>query len=97
MIHNMGMLLINMHMTWSFQTPPQAAIRAVRNARAEYNVEPGRRIAATVVVADPALRAAFEAEQGVVAALAKLDGEQLQVWRVGGLFGRVVGRCLQSV
>lgn len=59
--------------------PPQAAVRSVRNARAEYNVEPGRRIAATVVVADPQLQTAFETEQDVIASLAKLDAEQLEV------------------
>lgn len=35
----------------------KAVVRGIRNARAEYAVTPGRRIAATVVVpADPALR-----------------------------------------
>lgn len=55
----------------------QAVVRAVRNARAEYGVEPGRRIAATVVVADPALRAALESEREVMALLARLDAQEL--------------------
>lgn len=46
---------------------------AVRNARAEYGVELGRRIPATLVVAEPGLRAALAAELPVLCALAKLD------------------------
>lgn len=57
----------------------QAAVRAVRNARAEYGVEPGRRIAAAVVVASPALRQAYQGEAGVVASLARLDPDALRV------------------
>ena len=35
----------------------QAVVRAVRNARAEYGVEPGRKIAASILVrSDDALR-----------------------------------------
>ncbi|KAL4422888.1 hypothetical protein ABPG75_009085 [Micractinium tetrahymenae] len=60
----------------------QAAVRSVRNARAEYGVEPGRKIAATVRVDDPELRAALQAEAPVLALLAKLDAEQLSF--VGG-------------
>ena len=51
----------------------QAAVSAVRNARAEYGVELGRRIPATLLVADPTLRAALAAELPVLCALAKLD------------------------
>lgn len=61
----------------------QAAVRAVRNARAEYGVEPGRKVAATFRVASPELRAALEAEAPVLALLAKLDQEQVG----GGLGG----------
>lgn len=45
----------------------------MRNARAEYGVELGRRIPATLLVADPTLRAALAAELPVLCALAKLD------------------------
>ncbi|PRW33017.1 valyl-tRNA synthetase [Chlorella sorokiniana] len=55
----------------------QAAVRAVRNARAEYGVEPGRKIAATVRVDAPELRAALQAESAVLALLAKLDAAQV--------------------
>ena len=51
----------------------QAAVSAVRNARAEYGVELGRRVPATLHVAEPALRAALAAELPVLCALAKLD------------------------
>jgi hypothetical protein len=67
--------------------PLQAAVRAVRNARAEYGVEPGRKIAAIFAVASPELRAALQAELGVLALLARLEGEQ-----VGALAARTV-RC----
>lgn len=55
----------------------QAAVRAVRNARAEYGVEPGRKIAATFAVASPQLRAALEGEADVLALLARLEREQV--------------------
>ena len=45
----------------------------MRNARAEYAVELGRRVPATLHVADAALRAALAAELPVLCALAKLD------------------------
>lgn len=51
-------------------------VSAVRNARAEYNVELGRRIPARLAVADPALREALTAELAVLCSLAKLDSEQ---------------------
>jgi hypothetical protein len=68
----------NLLLYWSHPspTPPQAlqaAVSAVRNARAEYGVELGRRIPATLVVAEPGLRAALAAELPVLCALAKLD------------------------
>lgn len=55
----------------------QATVRAVRNARAEYGVDLGRKIAAIVRVDDPELRAALQAEAPVLALLAKLDAEQV--------------------
>ena len=57
----------------------QAAVRAVRNARAEYGVELGRRIAATLRVASPTLRQALEGETGVLALLARLDPGELRI------------------
>ncbi|KAL6786011.1 TSV1 [Auxenochlorella protothecoides x Auxenochlorella symbiontica] len=56
----------------------QAAVRAVRNSRAEYGVEPGRRIPATVRAGDPALRAALQQESAAIALLARLDPGQLE-------------------
>lgn len=58
---------------------PQSTIRCIRNARAEYNVEPGRRIAATVVVRNPTLLPSLALEVAVLAALAKLDPAALAV------------------
>jgi valyl-tRNA synthetase len=55
----------------------QATVRAIRNARAEYGVEPGRKIAVTVVAADPELRSALAREASVLALLARLEPEGL--------------------
>jgi valyl-tRNA synthetase len=48
-------------------------VRAIRNARAEYGVEPVRRVSAFVVVADDDARNALAAEHITLAALARLD------------------------
>ncbi len=42
-------------------------VRSLRNARVEYNVEVGRKIGATIVVADDAARAAIRSELPVSA------------------------------
>ncbi len=52
-------------------------IRAIRNARAEYSVEPGRRIAATIAAGE---RSAFLRDQaGVLALLAHIDESRLEI------------------
>lgn len=56
----------------------QALTRSIRNARAEYNVEPGKRISA-VVVASGSLKTALEKEIKSLVALAKLDPEMVSV------------------
>ena len=60
----------------------QALTRSIRNARAEYNVEQGKKIGATVV-ASGALREAIEAEVKSLIMLAKLDPEQVAVVEAG--------------
>jgi len=60
----------------------QALTRSIRNARAEYNVEPGKRISATVI-AKGALKDNIEAELKSLVALAKLDPEQVAVYEAG--------------
>jgi valyl-tRNA synthetase len=55
----------------------KAAVRAVRNARADYQVEPGKKIGATLRVADPALRAALEAERETIALVGRLAADAL--------------------
>ena len=50
----------------------QALVRKIRNARAEYRVEPGKRISA-VVIADAGLLEILEKEARSIVALAKLD------------------------
>jgi hypothetical protein len=54
-------------------------VRAIRNARAEYGVEEKRRIAATLIVSDPALRASLAGELASIALLAKLDPSAVTV------------------
>jgi valyl-tRNA synthetase len=60
----------------------QALTRSIRNARAEYNVEPGKRISA-VIVAKGELREALEAEAKSLVALAKLDPDQVTFYEAG--------------
>jgi valyl-tRNA synthetase len=60
----------------------QALTRSIRNARAEYNVEPGKRIRA-VVIASGELRGELEKEMKSLVALAKLDPDQVAVYESG--------------
>jgi valyl-tRNA synthetase len=57
-------------------------VGALRNARAEYGVELGRRIPARLLVADAELRDALREEVAILCLLAKLDPAQ--------------ARCLES-
>ena len=57
----------------------QAAVRSIRNARAEYGVEPGRKIAATLRVVSHELRQSLLSEMDVLALLAKLDLGTLKI------------------
>ncbi len=57
----------------------QDTVRSIRNARAEYGVEPGKKIPATVHVANAELRAAFLTEAAALALLARLDLGQLSI------------------
>ncbi|GAX77411.1 hypothetical protein CEUSTIGMA_g4857.t1 [Chlamydomonas eustigma] len=54
-------------------------VKAVRNARAEYGVEEKKRVAATLVVEDTALRQQIMAETQSISLLAKLDPEQVSL------------------
>jgi valyl-tRNA synthetase len=60
----------------------QALTRSIRNARAEYNVEPGKRISA-VVVADTVIREEVEKEVNSLVALAKLEPGGVQFFAPG--------------
>ena len=55
----------------------QEVVSAIRNARAEYGVELGRKIPAQIVIADKELSAAMQAEMLVLCSLAKLDEVQV--------------------
>ena len=52
-------------------------VRAIRNARAEYDVEPARRIPALIAAGD--LTAAFQAERASLVSLARLDDARLTI------------------
>jgi valyl-tRNA synthetase len=52
-------------------------VRAIRNARAEYDVEPGRRIAALIAAGE--LAPAFAAERAALVTLARLDESRLTI------------------
>lgn len=60
----------------------QALTRSIRNARAEYNVEQGKKIP-TTVVASGKLREAIQAEIKSLIMLAKLDPDQVAVVEAG--------------
>lgn len=60
----------------------QSLTRSIRNARAEYNVEQGKKISATIV-ASGALREAIEKETKSLVLLAKLDPDQISVVELG--------------
>ena len=51
----------------------QEVVSSVRNARAEYGVELGRKIPAQLLIADAELSSALQAEMPVLCSLAKLD------------------------
>ncbi|MFQ5611179.1 MAG: valine--tRNA ligase [Anaerolineae bacterium] len=53
------------------------AIRAIRNARAGYNVEPARRIPALIAAGEK--YELFETQRGILTQLARLDGEALRL------------------
>lgn len=56
----------------------QNLIRSIRNARAEYSVEPVKRIAA-IIVARPTTRLFVEEEKAVITTLARLDPENFHI------------------
>ena len=60
----------------------QALTRSIRNARAEYNVEQGKKISATIV-ASGSLREEITKEIKSLVLLAKLDPDQVQVYELG--------------
>jgi valyl-tRNA synthetase len=60
----------------------QALTRKIRNARAEYNVEPGQRISAVVVASGDMLQV-FQKEVKSLVALARLDPDQVFIYEAG--------------
>jgi len=61
----------------------QALTRSIRNARAEYNVEQGKKISATIVAPAGHLKEAIETELKSLVMLAKLDPDHVAVVEAG--------------
>ena len=57
----------------------QGIVRSIRNARAEYAVEPAKRIPAFVVISDATLMEEVAAELAMVGGLARLDADASRV------------------
>ena len=57
----------------------QALVRTIRNARAEYNVEAGKKISAVVVAPSQSMKSKIEAEVASVALLGRIDATELKV------------------
>ncbi|KAL7575885.1 hypothetical protein ACA910_003197 [Epithemia clementina (nom. ined.)] len=62
----------------------QALTRSIRNARAEYNVEPGKRISA-VILASGKILEELQNELKSLVSLAKLDPDQVSVLEAGSI------------
>jgi len=56
----------------------KASVRSIRNARSEYNVEPKRKIPASMLVEDVTLQKELSKESAVVALLSRVDPAQLE-------------------
>ena len=52
-------------------------VRAVRNARAEYKVDPGKKVAAVLAASDPLLAGYLATEADAIAMLARVNPEAL--------------------
>jgi len=63
----------------------QALVRSVRNARAEYNVEPAKKIAAYITTGSTDMQVLLQAERAAISLLGRIDDAQLQVVGPGSL------------
>lgn len=57
----------------------QSMIRAIRNARSEYDVEPGKKISARIVASSDTLLAELEQERAALALLGRIDANSLDI------------------
>ena len=73
-----GQLPKDQRATATFQTL-QAVVRSIRAARADYKVEPGRKIAAEVQVSDAALRSQLTDMAPILALFARIDPAKLAI------------------
>lgn len=60
-------------------------VRGVRNARLEYGLEQARKLAAVLVVSDPAVQTALQSELPAICLLAKLDPTKVGVLQLQSL------------
>lgn len=67
----------------------QALTRSIRNARAEYNIEPGKKISA-IVIAERCYSDKIRAELKSLVALAKLDPDNVEVYESGSVGAEAV-------
>lgn len=74
----------------------QTLIRSIRMARAEYNVEPGKKIAAFVRV-NANLQPHLDAERATIALLGRVDDAQLQVVSADAELPASLGQCVHLV
>lgn len=77
----------------------QDAVKAIRVARAEYAVEPGRKVPCVLAVHDAALRAVLEQERAVFALLGRVQDEGLRIVSAEerGAAVAAVGSCVHLV
>lgn len=73
----------------------QTVVYAIRNARAQYNVDPGRKVACVLVVRSAAVFELLAAERAVLGMLARIDETQLQIVLAEKV--RVVGQVVLVV
>eukprot|EP00598_Pedospumella_elongata_P003041 CAMPEP_0184984386 /NCGR_PEP_ID=MMETSP1098-20130426/13368_1 /TAXON_ID=89044 /ORGANISM="Spumella elongata, Strain CCAP 955/1" /LENGTH=935 /DNA_ID=CAMNT_0027508357 /DNA_START=347 /DNA_END=3154 /DNA_ORIENTATION=- len=71
-------LVLDVEATKNFGTL-QALVHSIRNARAEYNVDAGKKIPCILRLQRPAVHSLMQNERGILALLGRVDDTQLQI------------------
>jgi len=71
-------LVLDLEATKNFGTL-QALVHSIRNARAEYNVDAGKKIPCILRLHRPAIHSLMQSERGILALLGRVDDVQLQI------------------